>query len=75
MLVQTLYHLAIALLIRSKEFKQHEGIKSSIEYLRHLRGFPLDSFDIPRIDVTTSLILGFANSSYLGCWEWDTGYQ
>jgi CHAT domain-containing protein/tetratricopeptide (TPR) repeat protein len=54
--VQTLYHLANTLLIRSEEFKQPEGIKFSIEYLRHLRGFPLDSFNVPRTDVTISLI-------------------
>jgi hypothetical protein len=55
-IVKTLYYLVKALLTRSEEFEQPEDIKSSIEYLRHLRGFPLDTFDVPRIDVTTSLI-------------------
>jgi CHAT domain-containing protein/tetratricopeptide (TPR) repeat protein len=65
-LVETLYLLATALLIHSEEFEQHEGIKSSIEYLRHLRGFPLDFFDVPKIDVTTSLIHALRTQFRLG---------
>jgi tetratricopeptide (TPR) repeat protein len=64
--VQTLFNLAIALLSRSEEFKQSEDIKSSIEYLRHLRGFPLDSFDLPRTDVTTSLTQALRTQVRLG---------
>ena len=54
--IKTLFHLTLALLERSEEFKQPEGIKYSIEHLRHLRKFPCDSFDIPRTNVTASLI-------------------
>jgi CHAT domain-containing protein/tetratricopeptide (TPR) repeat protein len=64
--VQTLCHLTKALLMRSEEFKQPEGIKSSIEYLRHLRRFPLDSFDPLRIDITTSLIRALRSQIRLG---------
>ena len=53
---QTLFHLALALMERSEDFIQPEGFKYSIEYLRHLRTFPLDSFDIPRTVATTWLI-------------------
>ncbi|KAN0134179.1 CHAT domain containing protein [Lactarius tabidus] len=53
---QTLFRLAQALLERSEEFEQPEGVKYSSEYLQHLRRFPLDSFDVPRRDFTTSLI-------------------
>ncbi|KAI9462864.1 CHAT domain-containing protein [Lactarius psammicola] len=54
--VQLLFHLASALLHRSKMFEQPEDVKSSIEYLRYLRGMPLNSFDLPRNIVTTSLV-------------------
>jgi hypothetical protein len=64
--VQSLYHLASALLICSEEFEHPEGIKSSIEYFRHLRGFPLDSFSDPRIDATTSLIRALRTQVRLG---------
>ena len=40
------------------EFEQPEGIKYSIEYLRFLRGSTLDSFDVSRNLVTTSLVQG-----------------
>jgi CHAT domain-containing protein len=55
---QLLFQLAYALLERYDEFEQPEGVESSIEYLRYLRGLPLDSFDhrLPRNLVTTSLI-------------------
>jgi CHAT domain-containing protein/tetratricopeptide (TPR) repeat protein len=51
--VQTLFYLANDLRKRSEE---PESIKSSIEYLRHLRRFSLDSFNAPRRLVTISLI-------------------
>ena len=54
--METLFHLTLTLLERSENFKEPEGLKYSIEYLRHLRRFPLDSFDVPRSTVTTSLI-------------------
>jgi CHAT domain-containing protein/tetratricopeptide (TPR) repeat protein len=54
--VQVLFFLARALLERSQEFEQLEGVKYSIEYLRYLRGLPLDSFDVSGNDVTTLLI-------------------
>ena len=55
---QLLFHLAIALLERSSKFEQPEDVKHSIEYFRHLRGLPLDSFDLltSRNFVTTSLV-------------------
>jgi CHAT domain-containing protein/tetratricopeptide (TPR) repeat protein len=65
-LFQTLYYLANTLLVRSEEFEQPESIKSSTEYLRHLRGFPLDSFDLSRTDVTTSLIRALRAQARLG---------
>ena len=58
--IQLLFHLASALRERSEEFKEPEGVKYSIDYLRYLRGLPLDSFDLPRNDVTTSLIQALA---------------
>ena len=57
---QLLFRLASALLERYEEFEQPEGVKYSIDYLWYLRGLPLDSFDIPRNDVTTSLIRALA---------------
>ena len=53
---QLLFLLASTLLERFEKFKQPEGVKYAIEYLRYLRGLPLDHFDIPRNAVTTSLI-------------------
>ena len=53
-----LFHLAHASIKRSEEFDQPEGIKYSIEYLRFLRGSTLNSFDILRNLVTTSLVQG-----------------
>ncbi|KAH9164589.1 hypothetical protein EDB89DRAFT_2139706 [Lactarius sanguifluus] len=58
--VQLLYHLALVLLERSKKFKQPEDVKYSVEYLRYLRGLPLDSFDVRRDNVTASLIRALA---------------
>ncbi|KAH9047507.1 CHAT domain-containing protein [Lactarius deliciosus] len=55
-IVNLFLKLALALLHRSEKFKQPEGIKYSIEYLRYLRGLPLDSSDLTRNTVTTSLI-------------------
>ncbi len=59
-IVQLLFHLAFVLLHRSEKFKQPHDIKYSIEYLRYLQGLPLDSFDVPRNIVTTSLIRALA---------------
>ena len=53
-----LFHLASALLERSRAFKRPEGIKQSIEYLRFLRGSSFDSFDVPRSVVMTLLVQG-----------------
>ncbi|KAF8268575.1 hypothetical protein EI94DRAFT_1700152 [Lactarius quietus] len=50
------FFLALALLELSKVFEQNEGLKYSIEYLRYLRGLPLEPFDVPRNLVTISLI-------------------
>ncbi|KAI9462872.1 CHAT domain-containing protein [Lactarius psammicola] len=54
--VQLFFRLTSALLVRSEKFKQPLDIKYSIEYLRYLRGLPLNSFDLPRNAVTTLLI-------------------
>jgi CHAT domain-containing protein/tetratricopeptide (TPR) repeat protein len=64
--VQTLFHLAVAFLERSEESDQPEGIKYSFEYLWYLRRFPLDSFDVPRTVVTTSLIRALRTQVRLG---------
>ncbi|KAH9041481.1 CHAT domain-containing protein [Lactarius deliciosus] len=58
--VELLFHLAFVLLNCSERFKQPCDIKYSIEYLRYLRGLSLDSFDVPRNTVTTSLIRALA---------------
>ncbi|KAH9162890.1 CHAT domain-containing protein [Lactarius sanguifluus] len=55
-IVQLLLFLAIALLCRSEKFEQPEDVKYSIEYLRYLRGLPLDSFGLARRTITTLLI-------------------
>ncbi|KAH9038510.1 hypothetical protein EDB85DRAFT_2141744 [Lactarius pseudohatsudake] len=54
--VELLFHLASALLQRAKTFGQPRDTKYSIEYLRYLRGLPLDYFDLPKNVVTMSLI-------------------
>ena len=53
-----LFFLAYGLIERSEKFKQPEGNKYAIEYLRYLRGFTLDSLGVPRNLVTTSLVKG-----------------
>ena len=54
---QLLFHLAYTLMRRSERFEQPESVKYSIKYLRYLRGLvPLDSFNVSRNFVTTSLI-------------------
>ena len=59
---QLFFRLASALLERSEKFKQREGVKYAIDYLRYLRGLLLDSFDlgVPRNRVSTSLIRALA---------------
>ncbi|KAH9047141.1 CHAT domain-containing protein [Lactarius hengduanensis] len=54
--VRPLFLLAAALLHRSLDFDQTEDVKYSIEYLRYLRGLPLEFFDIPRNGIITMLI-------------------
>ena len=54
--VHLLFHITSALVVRSRQFRQPHDIKYSIEYLRYLRGLPLDSFDVPRNHVTSLLI-------------------
>ena len=53
-----LFYLAHALVERSEEFKQPEGINYSIEYLRYLRGSTLDCFGVPRNLITKALVRG-----------------
>ena len=64
--VQMLSRLAFYLLERSEEFEQPDDIKYSIEYLQYLRRLPLDSFDVPRTNVTTSLIWALRTQVRLG---------
>ena len=64
--VQMFFRLALSLLERSEEVKQPDGIKYSFEYLQHLRRLPLDSFDVSRTDVTTSLIRALRTQVRLG---------
>ncbi|KAH9055410.1 hypothetical protein EDB87DRAFT_1330490 [Lactarius vividus] len=52
-IVELLFDLAFALLLRSEKFEQSEDVKYSIVYLR---GVPLDYFDLPKHTVTTLLI-------------------
>ncbi|KAI0292644.1 CHAT domain-containing protein [Multifurca ochricompacta] len=54
--VQVFFQLVISLLRRSNEFEQPEDVKCAVEYLRYLRGLPLDIFEVPRNVVTTSLV-------------------
>ena len=65
---QLLFHLANSLLERCQEFTQPEDIKYAIEYLQYLRGLCVDSFNVPRIDITASLIWALATQV-----ESDTG--
>ena len=65
-LVQMLFRLALSLLTRSEKFGQPDGIKYSIEYFQHLRRLPLDSFDVPRTNITTSLISALRTQVKLG---------
>ena len=69
-IIETLFRLAIALLERSDEFEQPDGIKYVMEYLRYIRGFPLDSFDVPRTVVTTSLIQALGAQIEWGAGDW-----
>jgi hypothetical protein len=65
-----LFDLTFALRERSEKYKQPEGFDYSIKYLRYLRTFPIDSFNVPRTVVTTLLI------SALGIQvEWGTGNE
>ena len=58
--------LAHALIERSEDFEQPEGIKYPIEYLRYLRGSTLDSFGVPRNVVTTTLVKGLGSQVNAG---------
>ena len=71
-ILQTLFLLAVALMERSEEFEQPKDIKYSIEYLRHLRTFPLDSFDsdMSRIVVTTRLTRALRTKIRSGAGNW-----
>jgi CHAT domain-containing protein/tetratricopeptide (TPR) repeat protein len=63
---QILFRLAKALVVRSDEFEQPEGIKYVMEYIRYLRGFPLDPFDVSRMEVTTLLAQALGTQVSLG---------
>ncbi|KAI0298365.1 hypothetical protein B0F90DRAFT_1669097 [Multifurca ochricompacta] len=58
--VQIFFELVLSLLCRSKRFKQPEDAKCVVEYLRHLRGLPLDTFEVPHELVTKSLVQALA---------------
>ena len=55
-IVQLLFRLVRLLLIHPGKAEQLEDIAYSIAYLRYLRRLPLESLDIPRNEVTESLI-------------------
>ena len=55
-IVQLLFRLVCLLLLHPEKAEQPEDVTYSIEYLRYLRRLPLESLDIPRKDITTSLI-------------------
>ncbi|KAN0134118.1 hypothetical protein V8E53_008055 [Lactarius tabidus] len=63
--VQTFFHLATALLERSDEFEQPEGIKYATDYLRYIRRFPPE-LGYTRTHVTTSLIRALQTQVTLG---------
>ena len=64
--VESLFRLAITVLNRFEEFEQPDGIEHAVEYLRYIRRLSLDSFDVPRILVTTSLIRALRAQVRLG---------
>ncbi|KAI0298367.1 CHAT domain-containing protein [Multifurca ochricompacta] len=59
--VQVFFHLALLLLLRSNKFKQPEDAKCAVEYLRYLRGLPLDTFEVSNELVTTLLVQALAS--------------
>ena len=75
--VHTFYYLAITLIERSKESEQPDGIGYAIEYLRYIRRFPLDSesFDVPRTNITTSLIRALGAQVKLGAGNGTQGVK
>ncbi|KAN0134112.1 CHAT domain containing protein [Lactarius tabidus] len=68
--VHTFFDLAMALLERSVNFDQPEGIEYATEYLRNIRKFPLDSFDVSRKDVTSWLIRALYAQVNSGAGNW-----
>ncbi|KAI0292212.1 hypothetical protein B0F90DRAFT_1823106 [Multifurca ochricompacta] len=54
--VQVFFQLVLSLFRRSKKFKQPEDAKCVVEYLRYLRGLPLDTYEVPHEVVTKSLV-------------------
>ena len=64
--VRALFYLAIALLERSGQFKQPDDINYALGYLRYIRRFPPDSFDVPRTNLTTRLIWALCAPVKLG---------
>ncbi|KAH9012803.1 CHAT domain-containing protein [Lactarius pseudohatsudake] len=62
-IVRLLFRLAYALLVRFERFKQPDGLNSSIEYFRYLRGLPLDFSDALDNLVTPLLIRALAVES------------
>ena len=71
--VRAFRDLASALLIRSKEFEQPDGIKYAIEYLSYIRRFPLDSSNVPRTPLAIPLTraLWLQVTSDAGNWTQD----
>ncbi|KAI0293145.1 CHAT domain-containing protein [Multifurca ochricompacta] len=58
--VQVFFQLVISLLCRSNEFNQPEDAKCAVEYLRHLRGLSLDTFEVSHEVVTKLLVQALA---------------
>jgi tetratricopeptide (TPR) repeat protein len=65
-----LFDLTIALQERSDKYEQRESTAYCINYFRYFRRFPIDSFNIPRSDLTTSLIRALGTQV-----EWGSGNE
>ncbi|KAH9994310.1 CHAT domain-containing protein [Russula compacta] len=55
-LIETLFSLANALLLRSQEFKQPGDVDHAIRYLRYLQDQSLETSDLTRGDIKVSLV-------------------
>ena len=58
--IETLFHLATALLLRSQKLKQPGDVKHAIKYLRYLQDQSLEIYEITRSSIKESLMWAFA---------------